>query len=181
MDYILVLCILETQRRYHALKLQSTTDLQIFLLIDPYTKRIKYKNWPLYFNPLNVKLNPICLLLALLGAHHILHDSGIRVNGNQVCLFRTGRVGLCKEVLRFTEWRKLSYVRWGSLQNCTSVFMYIVHLLCRFQRVKPSWCICIPNDVTLWKTAVFQHRAHIYKNLTFLATNSDYLHSPLAE
>jgi len=31
------------------------------------------------FTPLNAKLNPICPLLALLGAHHILHVSGIRV------------------------------------------------------------------------------------------------------
>ena len=31
------------------------------------------------FNPLNAELNPICLLLALLGAHHILHVSRIRV------------------------------------------------------------------------------------------------------
>jgi len=30
-------------------------------------------------NPLNTKLNPICHLLALLGAHHILHVSGLRV------------------------------------------------------------------------------------------------------
>jgi len=35
------------------------------------------------FNPLNAKLNPICHLLALLGAHHILHISRIRVN----CVF----------------------------------------------------------------------------------------------
>jgi hypothetical protein len=32
--------------------------------------------------PLNAKLNPICHLLALLGAHHILHVSRIRVNGD---------------------------------------------------------------------------------------------------
>jgi len=31
-------------------------------------------------NPLNVKLNPICHLLALLGAHLILHVSRIRIN-----------------------------------------------------------------------------------------------------
>ena len=31
------------------------------------------------FKPLNTKLNPICHLLALLGAHHILHVSGLRV------------------------------------------------------------------------------------------------------
>jgi len=29
-------------------------------------------------NPLNAELNPICHLLALLGAHHILHVSRIR-------------------------------------------------------------------------------------------------------
>jgi hypothetical protein len=31
-------------------------------------------------NPLNAELNPICYLLALLGAQHILHVSRIRVN-----------------------------------------------------------------------------------------------------
>jgi len=30
-------------------------------------------------NPLNAKLNPICHLLALLGAHHILYFSWLRV------------------------------------------------------------------------------------------------------
>ena len=32
-----------------------------------------------YFNPLNHELNPICYLLALLGAHHFLHVNRIRV------------------------------------------------------------------------------------------------------
>ena len=31
------------------------------------------------FNPLKAELNPICYLLALLGAHHFLHVSRIRV------------------------------------------------------------------------------------------------------
>jgi hypothetical protein len=31
------------------------------------------------FNPSNAELSPICHLLALLGAHLILHSSGIRV------------------------------------------------------------------------------------------------------
>jgi len=30
-------------------------------------------------NPLNAELSPICYLLALLGAHHILHVSRVRV------------------------------------------------------------------------------------------------------
>jgi len=34
-------------------------------------------------NPLKAKLNPTCHLLTLLGAHHILHVSRVRVkNGN---------------------------------------------------------------------------------------------------
>ena len=32
-----------------------------------------------YFNSLNAELNPVCYLLALLGAHHFLHVSRIRV------------------------------------------------------------------------------------------------------
>jgi len=32
------------------------------------------------FKPLNAELNPICHMLALLGAHHILHVSRVRVN-----------------------------------------------------------------------------------------------------
>jgi len=31
-------------------------------------------------NPLNTELNPICHLLELLGAHHIVHFSRVRVN-----------------------------------------------------------------------------------------------------
>jgi hypothetical protein len=34
------------------------------------------------FNPLNAELNPICHLLALLGAHPILYVSRIKVNCN---------------------------------------------------------------------------------------------------
>jgi tryptophan 2,3-dioxygenase len=35
-----------------------------------------------FINPLNAELNPICHLLALLGAHHILRVSRIRVKSN---------------------------------------------------------------------------------------------------
>jgi hypothetical protein len=37
----------------------------------------------LLINPLNSGLNPICHLLALLGAHHILHVSRIRVKATK--------------------------------------------------------------------------------------------------
>jgi len=36
------------------------------------------------FNPLRAELNPICHLLALLGAHHIFHVSGLTVNVNTI-------------------------------------------------------------------------------------------------
>ena len=38
-----------------------------------------YMNQVFLLNPLNPELNPICYLLALLGAHHFLHVSRIRV------------------------------------------------------------------------------------------------------
>jgi len=40
-------------------------------------------SWPfknVLFNPLNTELNPIYHLMALVGAHHIIHFSRIRVN-----------------------------------------------------------------------------------------------------
>jgi len=48
--------------------------------------------WDKNINPLNAELNFICHLLTLLGAHHILHVSRIRVNVD------------CREV--DTCWRK---------------------------------------------------------------------------
>jgi hypothetical protein len=42
-------------------------------------QKLKVKNIQ-KFNPLNAELNPIRYLLALLGAHHFLHVSRIRVN-----------------------------------------------------------------------------------------------------
>jgi hypothetical protein len=43
-----------------------------------------------WVNPLNAELNPICRLLALLGAHHILHVSVLRVN-DFCCVFCINR------------------------------------------------------------------------------------------
>jgi len=48
---------------------------------------------PQFINHLNAELNPICHLLALLGAHHILHVSRIRVkyyfSSSVLNMFRT--------------------------------------------------------------------------------------------
>ena len=49
--------------------------VQLFL---PCFSRGTFSFWDIS-NPLNAELNPICYLLALLGAHHFLYVSGIRV------------------------------------------------------------------------------------------------------
>jgi len=46
------------------------------------------------FKGLNTELNPICHLLALLGAHHILHVSRIRVKHYAVNMCREMEVQL---------------------------------------------------------------------------------------
>ena len=48
--------------------IKSCKSTQLSFLISPYS-----------FNPSKPELNPICYLLALLGAHHFLHVSRIRV------------------------------------------------------------------------------------------------------
>jgi hypothetical protein len=46
---------------------------------DKYNNNNNNNSVLLSLNPLNAELNPICHLLALLGAHHIFHVSRIRV------------------------------------------------------------------------------------------------------
>jgi hypothetical protein len=45
----------------------------------PAVSQIALSSVKLIINPLNAELNPFCHLLALLGAHHIFHVSGLRV------------------------------------------------------------------------------------------------------
>jgi len=54
-------------------------------------------------NPLNAELNSICHLLTLLGAHHILHISRIRVNELQSVQLKSGPIWIWViYLLRFT-------------------------------------------------------------------------------
>jgi len=55
------------------------------------------------FNPLNAELNPICYLLALLGAHHFLHVSRIRVKSLTLMLTKLNSVALVREQTIPTE------------------------------------------------------------------------------
>jgi len=61
-------------------------------------------------NPLNAELNPICHLLALLGAHPILHVSRIRVNDlycspNVIRVIKSRRMRWAGHVARMGEMR----------------------------------------------------------------------------
>jgi len=60
------------------------------------------------FNPLNAKLNPICHLLALLGGHHILYVSRVRVKFTLIGLNLGGlrrrkREKMCLQPFRFRD------------------------------------------------------------------------------
>jgi hypothetical protein len=62
--------------------LDFTSCLSSTLILSSYLK-LRIANWfsnSMYFKPLNAELNLICHLLALLGAHHILRISRIKVN-----------------------------------------------------------------------------------------------------
>ena len=59
--------------------LQSATRIRLHLPRTISTKGERVDAFQPNFNPLNPELNPICYLLALLGAHHFLHVSRIRV------------------------------------------------------------------------------------------------------
>ena len=60
------------------------TNVKFLEVIHPW-----YVLYAWYINPLNAELNPICHLLALLGAHHILHVSRIRVKKHSLSWFQT--------------------------------------------------------------------------------------------
>ena len=64
---------IDSNGRYYCAELYVSNRMQI-----GYANQLKNTNTS-DFNPLNPELNSICYLLALLGAHHFLHVSRIRV------------------------------------------------------------------------------------------------------
>ena len=75
--------------------MMSVSNVAIRNICIRYSSRILTLNCSVFFvqdiNPLNPELNPICYLLALLGAHHFLHVSRIKVKS-------------------LTLWRLMSYI-----------------------------------------------------------------------
>jgi len=83
-------------------------------------------------NPLKAELNPIRYLLALLGAHHIFHVSGIRVKVKQLqskrvplnpCLFRLYLIHAPCFIMpcEMTGWK---WVAASSKHEAVSVYMF---------------------------------------------------------
>jgi len=63
------------------------------------------------FNPLNTELNPICHLLALLGAHHIIHVSRVRINYHYTALIYL--------LLSFLNLSCRGLWRYGTMLSCS--------------------------------------------------------------
>ena len=67
-----------------------------------------------FINPLNTKLNPICHLLALLGAHPLQHFSRIRVNLREAFpveeILEKPQCSSHITLVLFIYWRSLSYI-----------------------------------------------------------------------
>jgi hypothetical protein len=70
-----------------------------------------------FFNPLNAELNPTCRLLALLGVHHILHVSRIRVKLGQmfICDMLPSRCQLGHGTRKWCARKSVSYLLARSL------------------------------------------------------------------
>jgi hypothetical protein len=73
--------MLKQKTNYRQFILNSLTLSDVFLVFSFLYNCVYFCMFcMLWFNPLNTELNPICHLLSLLGAHHILHISRVRVN-----------------------------------------------------------------------------------------------------
>ena len=81
-------------------------------------------------NPLNTKLNPICHLLALLGAHPIPHVSRIRVNLREAFpveeFLQKPQCSSYIILVLFIYWRSLSYITsYRKLENEIFIVMSV--------------------------------------------------------
>jgi polyhydroxyalkanoate synthesis regulator phasin len=110
----------QLQEQEEVLKSNNDKQKQLQTTIDGLTKTVELLNKRLQvlceppkfvstFNPLNAELNPICYLLALLGAHHFLHISRTRVKipaltvGSLKCLRVSGTSDLGQTVLSLSS------------------------------------------------------------------------------
>jgi hypothetical protein len=99
-------------------------------------------------NPLKTQLNPICYLLALLGAHHILHVSRIRVKQKGVLK----QYLLMKICLHVTPFRAVSMRIYQPLHPTLSVLEASAEVMLweGFSVNLQSSPYNSPNTLTVW-------------------------------
>ena len=73
-------------------RLSTSPHLSMGPILRAFNPSHIHKFLKYFFNPLNVELNPICHLLALLGTRYIFHVSGLRVNTIKKLCFIFGNV-----------------------------------------------------------------------------------------
>jgi hypothetical protein len=104
----------------------------------------------MHFNPSNAKLNPICHLLALLGAHHILHVSRTRVKIVTYSRFRLHfsvhseerNIRTCSDEISRLKCLKLIWMDWRKprLMLCgCSENVYILFIVASFVVLGGFW------------------------------------------
>jgi len=128
-------------------------------------------------NPLNAELNPICHLLVILGAHHILHISRIKINKatNKQCVTSHKKGILDKTALVST-----------CLARCHSLCSFIQNFGCRRSKI-----FCAPPPSTLWPATFWSLcvLTHHFRTATIsftrqnshLTDNTGYLARPITE
>ena len=91
------------------------------------------------FNPLNAQLNPICHLLALLGAHYIFHVSGLRVKviWLYVVLATGYRKGISHDAT--TPPLNLWAMKYAWWYICEELATYEVHFLWNVRKLSMFW------------------------------------------
>ena len=104
-------------------------------------------------NPLNAELNPICHLLALIGAHHILHVSRVRVKFIRIFLG-------CREC-----------TRWVTMVSSMSPRGYdLCSVLICGEQLYHGWCYTLIRavDGDTETTGIKMSPASIVKNIVML-------------
>ena len=125
-------------------------------------KAIIYYN----LNPLNAQLNPICHLLALLGAHHILHVSRIMFDSWRPAVRISGRMCYNKNYQQMRLFVLCLYFLFlvfslhvsGLHGPIIRVFQAVVFML-PFGSCSALLIVCVRQRTGLW----FVHRSHHHK------------------
>jgi len=74
---------------------------------------------------LNAELNPICQLLALLGAHHILHVSGVRINSGALISSAVDILSRNTDDLQLVVSRQRTQFHILVCQDCLKNFIFV--------------------------------------------------------